>query len=149
VPARAVRTRARPASVSAWRNPNIEPDLRGSDLPVVAIPADDDSGCFEPVEHLLDISGYAILELGDEIELPADEVKDSADRGGSLLGDASLAFGRRRVRAFQRELERAKQPAELAEPGLAEPEILLVDDLDFAVAHDRRLIHRFQIVLAV
>ena len=46
-------------------------------------------------------------------------------------------------------LHRADHHPELAEPGLTEAEIFLVDDVDLAVPDDGRLIDRFQVILAV
>ena len=68
---------------------------------------------------------------------------------GPLLLEALLALGRGGVGAFEGQAERAEEHPELAEPGVAEAEILLVDDLDLAVADDRRLVDRLQVVLAV
>ena len=127
---------------------DIQADLRGPDLPVVAVPAEDDARGFEAVEHLLDVGRDAVLVLGDQVELAADQVEESADRRGALLGDPLLPLGRGRVGAFEGQLQRADQPAELAEPAVAEAEVFLVDDLDLAAADDRRLVDRLQVVLA-
>ncbi len=68
--------------------------------------------------------------------------------GRPLLGDTFLPLGRGRVGTLEGELERADQPAELAEPPLAEAEVFLVDDVDLAAPDDRGLVDRLQVVLA-
>ena len=45
-------------------------------------------------------------------------------------------------------MERADQAAELAEPVVAEAEVLPVDDVDLAAPDDRRLVDRLEVVLA-
>ena len=67
---------------------------------------------------------------------------------GPFLGDPLLPFGRGGVGAFEGQLQRADQPAELAEPVVAEAEVFLVDDVDLAAPDDRRLVDRFEVVLA-
>src|SRR6516165_3321176 len=81
------------SSLPLRRDPHVEPDPGGPDVPVVAVPADDDAGGLEAVEHLLDVGGDAVLVLGDEVELAADEVEDSADGGRPLLGDPLHPLG--------------------------------------------------------
>src|SRR5258708_7055871 len=86
---------------------DIEADTGGPDVPVIAVPADDDARGFEAVEHLLDVGGDAILELGHEVELAANEVEQAADRGRALLGDPFHPFGRDGVGTLEGELKRA------------------------------------------
>src|SRR5690242_19986086 len=123
-PREACSSRLRPAAPARGlrRDPHVEPDPGGPDVPVVAVPADDDAGGLEAVEHLLDVGGDAVLVLGDEVELAADEVQDAADGRGPLLDDPALALGRGGFGALEGQLERAQEHAELAEPGLAEAE---------------------------
>ena len=58
---------------------DVEADAGGLDLPVAAIPADDDSGGFEAVEHLLDVGGDSVFVFGDQVELAGDQIEEAAD----------------------------------------------------------------------
>src|SRR5262249_57348251 len=109
----------------------------GPDLPGASVPAEDEAGGLEPVEHLLDVGRDAVLVLGDQVEFAADQAEEAADRGRAFLGDPLLSFGRGGVGALEGQLERAEQGAELAEPAFTEPQGFLVDDVDFAASDDR------------
>src|SRR5262245_28489960 len=75
------------------RDSDIEPNPGRPDLPVVAIPADDDARRFEAVEHLLDESRNAVLELGHEIELATEKIQEAPYCRWPLLRNATLTFG--------------------------------------------------------
>ena len=106
-------------------------------------------GGLQPVEHLLDVGRDAVLVLGDEVELAAEEVEHAPDRRRALLADPALALGAGRVGAVEGQLHRADSLPNWLNQELAEAEILLVDDPDLVVVDDGGLVDRLQVVLAV
>src|SRR5690242_8560981 len=112
--------------VDPGRYLDVEADPGRPDVPVVAVPAVDDAGGLEAVEHLLDVGGDAVLVLGDEVELPAEEAEQATDGGWPLLGDPLLPLGRGGVGSLEGQLHRPEKHPELAEPVVLEAEVFLV-----------------------